>query len=133
MSLVANRLSYDRMYFILPDMVHRFGLVEFQIFVIVSFSKKSKEIFKILYSIFYIRHIQIDDLTWTWIKDSFSYSNSSNAAIIKKLCKSKKTCQITEWSYGKTLCRSLVICKGFFCMTTLWFDEFFNAHSYLMR
>ena len=56
---------------------------------------------------------------------SFSYSNSSNATIIKKLCKSKKTCQITEWSYGKTLCRSLVICKGFFCMTTLSFDKFF--------
>ena len=43
-----------------------------------------------------------------------------------------KTRQITEWWYGKTLCRSLVICKGFFRMTTLWFDEFFNAHSYLI-
>ena len=50
------------MYFILPEMVHQFGLVEFRIVVIVSFRKKSKQIF-------YIRHIQIDELTWT--KDSF--------------------------------------------------------------
>ena len=40
--------------------------------------------------------------------------------------KSWKSCQITEWSCWKTLCRSHVICKGFFSMTTLWFDKIFN-------
>ena len=40
--------------------------------------------------------------------------------------KIKKTCQMTEWSCWKPLWRSHVICKGFFSMTTLWFDKIFN-------
>ena len=45
----------------------------------------------------------------------------------------QKTCQITEWSYCKTLCRSHVICKGFFSMTTLSFDEIFRIFWFLKR
>ena len=61
------------------------------------------------------------------VKWPFSYNNSSNATILKKLCKSKK------------LVKSVVIRKNplqitsdHFRMTTLWFDEFLNAHSYLI-
>ena len=63
------------------------------------------------------------------VQCTFSYSNSSNATILKKLCKSKKTCQITEWSYGKTLCRSLVIISVWpLCDLT----SFFDLQSFLM-
>ena len=37
-----------------------------------------------------------------------------------------------EWSRWKTLRRSNLTCKGFFSMTTLWFDNFFWFEKLLM-
>ena len=41
----------------------------------------------------------------------------------------KYECALKNSSNHRTAIRkwSLVICKGFFCMTTLWFDKFFNS------
>ena len=47
------------------------------------------------------------------IKYECALKNSSNHRVV-----------IRKWA--------LVICKEFFGMTTLWFDEFLNAHSYLI-
>ena len=87
---------------------------------------------------------------------SFSYSNSSKTTVVKKLCKSKFLSnhrvvmlknplhvmwfdkifgELQERRSGhaeKTLCRWHVTCKGFFSMTTLWFDKFFDLQSFLM-
>ena len=70
-------------------------------------------------------------------------SSNYEVVMLKTLCQitcdmqdfssnSQKTCQITEWLCWKTLCRSHVICKGFFSMTILWFDKFFDLQSFLM-
>ena len=68
--------------------------------------------------------------TWTFFR-LLRKIHSHIAIVVRppslKSFANQKICQMTEWSYRKTLCRSLVTCKGFFRMTTLWFDEFFNV------
>ena len=60
-----------------------------------------------------------------WLKTEFWKINK----LTEKALQIKKTCQITEWSYGKTLCRSLVI-------ISVWplcdLASFFDLQSFLM-
>ena len=46
---------------------------------------------------------------WSYAQKLFPVENVTSVIILKK-----------------TLCRSHVACKGFFSMTTLWFDKFFE-------